>query len=230
MSYRGLPHLKGDTPCTAALKPEYYQYLLQYVGETPLQAELRRKGEALEQPMMMASADEYQFLGWLCETLGVRRAVEVGVFRGVTTLAMALHMPDDGIIRALDVSREFPEVGFEAWKAAGVDKKIDFIEGPAAASMQRLLDQGEAGTYDFVFIDANKDQYPEYYELALQLVRKGGVIAVDNTLLHGRVVEADASDELVEPLRKTNAMINADKRVSAVMSTIADGVFFVRKL
>ncbi|KAL7696396.1 O-methyltransferase family protein [Lotmaria passim] len=230
MLHHGPHHRKGDKPCTAAIKPEYYQYLLQYIGETPLQAELHRKGEELERPMMMASADEYQFLGWLCETLGVKRAVEVGVFRGVTTLAMALHLPEDGLIRALDISREFASIGFEAWKAAGVDKKIDFIEGPAAASMQRLLDQGEAGTYDFIFIDANKDQYPEYYELSLQLVRKGGVIALDNTLLHGDVVDADESKELARTTRKTNEIIKADPRVSAVMSTIADGVYFVRKL
>lgn len=180
--------------------------------------------------MMMASADEYQFLGWLCGTLGVRRAVEVGVFRGVTTLAMALHMPDDGVIKALDVSRDFADVGVEAWRKAGVDKKIDFIEGPAAASMQRLLDDGDAGTYDFVFIDANKEQYPEYYELALQLVRTGGVIAVDNTLMHGDIVDAPASDAFIAQLRKTNDTIKTDKRVSAVMSIIADGVYFVRKL
>ncbi|KPA79631.1 O-methyltransferase family protein [Leptomonas pyrrhocoris] len=227
-TYRGFQ--RHPAACTAGMKREYYEYVLEFVNETPLQKELWQKALQLELPVMMAAVDEYQFFGWLCETLGVRRAVEVGVFRGVTTLALALHMPDDGVIRALDVSREYAGIGFEAWKKAGVDKKIDFIEGPAAASMQRFLDEGEAGTYDFIFIDANKEQYPEYYDLAVPLLRKGGVIVVDNTLMFGRVVEKDPSVQDTDALSKTNEMIRADKRVSAVMSIIGDGVYFARKL
>lgn len=156
--------------------------------------------------------------------------IEVGVFRGVTTLAMALQLPEDGIIRGLDVSREFAEVGFQAWEKAGVSKKIDFIEGPALESMQALLDRGEAGSYNLIFIDANKDQYPEYYELSLQLLRQGGVVVMDNTLLHGLALAEHGNDGRLPNLGKANELIKNDKRVAAVMTSLADGVYFARKL
>lgn len=222
---------KLHEPCTAALKPEYYAYLLEHVHEQPGQKKLFSACETLDHAGMMASPDEYQFLGWLCETLGVKRVVEVGVFRGVSTLAIALRLPEDGIIRAMDVSRDSARIGMEAWKEMGVDKKIDFMEGPAKKSMQKLIDEGESGTYDFVFIDANKDEYPEYYELALQLIRKGGIIAVDNTLLHGIVTDPEKkSSPSIAAIIKLNDTIRTDTRVSAVMSTLADGVYFARKL
>lgn len=221
-------------PCSAVIKPEYYKYVLEHVAETPGQAALREKGDAMDRAVMMASPDEYQFLAWFCATMGAKKVIEVGTFRGVTTLAIAKQLPPGGIIRALDVSSEFAQVGMEAWKSEGVADKVDFMVGPAAASMEKLLAQpGEAETYDFVFIDANKDGYPTYYELALKLLRKGGVIAVDNTLMHGAAVEEHLkpnSHPDAAGVVALNATIKKDPRVAAVMTIMADGVYFVRKL
>ncbi|CAD2222396.1 O-methyltransferase family protein [Angomonas deanei] len=182
---------------------------------------------------MISSADEYQFLGWFLQTMCARKVIEVGVFRGVTTLALARQLPADGVVRALDISAEYADIGKKAWEEAGVADKIDFRIGPAAESMRALLaEEGEAGTYDFVYIDANKDQYTEYYELALNLLRSGGVIAVDNTLFHGLVTKEKliTSNSNVKGVHELNERIRTDSRVSAVMTILADGVYFVRKL
>eukprot|EP00796_Vickermania_ingenoplastis_P010060 gene10060-7030_t len=222
----------SDSPDRDVLS--YYQYVLDHIAESPGQVELRKKGDEMPRPVFMASPDEYQFLAWFCATIGAKKVIEVGTFRGTTTLAIAKVLPEGGIIRALDISKEYAEVGMEAWKKENVADKIDFIEGPAVASMEKLLEQpGEAETYDFIFIDADKGNYPNYYELGLKLLRKGGVIAVDNTLMHGDVVEEHLkphTHEHVAGIAEVNARIKNDPRVSAVMSIMADGIYFARKL
>lgn len=146
-------------------------------------------------------------------------------------------MPADGKIKALDMNSNFVAVGREAWAKAGVAHKIDFIEGPATASLQAMIDAGESDTYDIVFIDANKNDYLTYYEQLLKLVRVGGIIAVDNTLFDGTALGpidfnlADTDEErYIKPIRQLNRLIQSDDRVAAVMSIIADGVYLVRKL
>lgn len=224
---------KTENPCTAALSPENYQYLLLHTHEPANERELRLEAEAMPQPNMISSGDEIQFFAWFVGTLGARRVIEVGVFRGVTTLALARAVGPGGIVRALDITEEFVEVGRRAWEAAGVADRIDFRVAPAADSLRALLAQeGEAGTYDFIYIDANKDQYVEYYELGLQLLRPGGVIAVDNTIFHGLVTSEEKRSESPNAagVHALNEVIRQDDRVAAVMTLLADGVYFVRKL
>lgn len=237
-----VPYMRGSFPkfsksqghcCTAALKPEYYEYVLQHTGESPAQVALRKKGDTQAQPYMMASPDQYQFLAWFCATMNAKKVLEVGTFRGVTTLAIAKALPADGKIYTLDLFKSCAEHGMKIWEQEGVSEKIEFIEGNAVDSMKQLLANGAAGTFDFIFIDANKDGYPAYYELSVELARPGGVIAVDNTLMHGDAVEEylkPTGDKELNSILSVNDRAKKDPRVSSVMSILADGTYFVRKL
>lgn len=165
--------------------------------------------------------------------MNAKKVLEVGTFRGVTTLAIAKSLPADAKIYTLDLSKSYATFGMKVWEEEGVSKKIEFIEGNAVDSMKALLDKGEGGTFDFIFIDANKDGYPAYYDLSVELVRQGGVIAVDNTLMHGDAVEEylkPTGDPELNAILSVNERIKNDPRVSAVMSILADGTYFVRKL
>lgn len=141
-----------------------------------------------------------------------------------------MAIPDDGQVIACDVSKEFTDIGKPFWNAAQVANKIDLRLQPALLTLQELLQAGQAGTFDFAFIDADKTNYDQYYEYCLQLVKPNGLIAIDNVLWSGRVLDSNANDEYTVALRNLNAKIKQDKRVDAAMASIADGVFFVRKL
>ena len=215
---------------------------------------LQTKTEQMDRAVMAGAPDEANLLCLLCEMLQAQRVVEIGVFRGLTTLALAecLQGMDKGIsgtttrrIYGLDVSADYAVVGQEAWKTAGVDHLIDFRVGDAKATLAALLEEVGPNSVDMVFIDADKTSYDNYYETSLQLVRPGGLIVVDNTLWGGSVAvpshilkEATASDdpELVArakdalAIHTLNAKIAADERVSRVsFLTIADGVTLCRK-
>lgn len=200
------------------------------VSETREQRLLREATLAMPECPMLAGTDQVRFMQWLVALTGARRIIEVGVFTGYTTLSLAAAAGEGARVVALDVSREFTDVGRPFWRDAGVDGRIELRIGPAADSMRAMVAAGEAGTHDFCFIDADKTGYDTYYELALQLLRPGGVIAVDNVLWSGRVVdEADQSADTVA-LRALNDKIAADKRVDISMLPISDGVTLARKL
>lgn len=212
--------------------PSLFPYVLEHCPERVEQRDLRKQIEQLEKGEMAGSPDEAAFFGWLLPLLGAKKCIEIGVFRGSTTLALALALPADGKVIGLDVSSEYAETARPYWASAGVADKIDFRVGPAVASLQKLVDEGHVNSFDFVFIDADKSNYDAYYELALQLVKPGtGVIAVDNVLWSGRVhpVAPDASVD-TRALANLNAKIKADKRVAAMMLPIADGVYLVRRI
>ena len=217
---------KALTGGTLRTHPSSYGYLMQHVGETA--AEVALRGRVLAQPRagMMGSPDEAAFLRWLAELLGARRVVEVGTFRGTTTLALARGVGAGGEVVALDVDGRWLDAGGrEAWAAAGVDGRITFVEGPALASLAALPD----ASFDLVFIDADKHNYAAYYEHALRLLRAGGVVAVDNVLWHGKAERPPAGDAESAAIHDLNDAIRADARVSAVMLGIADGVYLCRK-
>jgi caffeoyl-CoA O-methyltransferase len=153
----------------------------------------------------------------------------VGVFTGYSSLAVALALPADGKIVACDVSEEWTSIGKRFWKKAGVSEKIDLRIAPAADTLQQLLDQGLAGTYDFAFIDADKTGYDSYYELCLQLLRPGGLILFDNTLWSGKVVDENSEDEDVKAIRALNAKLHRDERIDLCLLPLSDGVTMVRK-
>jgi len=157
--------------------------------EHPQMKELREVTNSHKRALMMAPPDEANFFMLLLKSIQAKKVIEVGVYTGYTTLALALAVPDDGKVVALDITDEYPNIGKPYWEKAGVSKKIHLIVGPATESLSKLITNGEQGTFDFGFIDADKPNYTNYYEALLVLVRKGGLIAIDNVLWHGSVIK-----------------------------------------
>jgi caffeoyl-CoA O-methyltransferase len=165
----------------------------------------------------------------LVKLLGARRAVEIGVFTGYSALTVALALPDDGRLLACDVSDEYTRVGRPYWERAGVAHKIDLQLAPARATLDVRLAAGEAGQYDFAFIDADKTSYDAYYERCLQLLRPGGLIAIDNTLWSGKVAHPAAGDADTAALQALNAKLRDDARIDVSLLPIGDGLTLARK-
>uniref|UniRef100_A0A0G4HVQ0 Caffeoyl-CoA O-methyltransferase n=1 Tax=Chromera velia CCMP2878 TaxID=1169474 RepID=A0A0G4HVQ0_9ALVE len=218
----------GYTICKA---PQVYPYLVEHIREDPVSRELRETVERKDRAVMLGAPDEASFLGWLCRTLQFKKCVEVGTFRGTTALELARSLPADGKLVCLDITDEYLEDGKAAWKKAGVESKIDLRIGPALESLDQMLKEaGETGTFDFAFIDADKVNYRGYYEKCLELLRPGGVIAVDNVLWGGSVLKnPDEMNEDTKAIVELNAFLREDSRVDAVMTAIADGCYLVRK-
>lgn len=216
---------------TLTTHPHMYQYLLKFIGESESERLLRESMEAEPRAGMMGSPDEAYFLRFLIELMGARRIVEVGVFRGTTTLQLAHGVGAGGEVQALDVDDSWLEAGGRrAWEAAGVADRIFFTKGPAVASLRSLLSSRGPGSFDLVFIDADKKSYSDYYELSIELLRPGGIVAVDNVLWHGKAAHPPAGDDDSQVIHDLNERIRCDSRVKAVMLGIAGGVFFARKL
>ncbi len=170
------------------------------------------------------SAEQGQFMGLLMHLMGARRTIEIGVYTGYSALAVALALPDDGRVIACDISEEWTSVGRRYWREAGVDGKIDLRLGPALATLDGLIASGQANQFDFVFIDADKTNYANYYERALVLLRRGGLIGVDNVLWYGRVIDASFDDEDTRAIRQFNERILNDDRVWLSMLPVRDGL------
>jgi caffeoyl-CoA O-methyltransferase len=191
--------------------------------ETPAQRRLREETAALPQAGMQIGADQGAFLALLVRLTGARRAIEIGTFTGYSALAVASALPADGQLVCCDVSREWTSIGQRYWREAGVAERIDLRIGPALETLAALAG-GSAGSFDFAFIDADKSNYDRYYEACLELLRPGGLIALDNVLWSGKVVEDDAHDADTLALRALNLKIRGDRRVEAVLLSIGDGV------
>jgi len=173
---------------------------------------------------MLGSADELQFLQNLCRAIGAKKTLDVGVYTGYSSLSIALAIPEDGKVIALDIDEKIPEVGRPFWKQAGVEHKIDLRIGPAAESLSELmLDEANLGTFDFAFIDADKGGYDTYYEACLKLLRKGGIIAIDNMLWSGRVCTDEDQTPDTVALRNLAKKIHKDERVDVSLLTAGDG-------
>lgn len=228
---------------TIAMTDDLVDYVLSVSrDEHPVLAALRQETAALPQAAMQISRLQGHVMQLLIRLLGARRIVEVGTFTGYSALCMALALPDDGRIVALDVSREWTAIAERYWTQAGVRDRIDLRLGPAADSLQAMIGDGGAGSYDFAFIDADKTGYPTYWEHALTLLRPGGCIAVDNVLFSGVVVPAfdratlekryadrpretaDALIETIEAIRAFNRMARDDARVDLAMLPLGDGL------
>jgi len=197
--------------------------------ETEAQTRLRNETALLSNSGMQISPEQGQFMTFLIKTLGVKKALEVGVFTGYSSLSVAQALPDDGQLIACDVSEEFTSVARRYWQDAGVAAKITLRLAPAVETLEKLLAEGHTGTFDFAFIDADKPNYDAYYEAALQLVRAGGVIGIDNTLWAGRVADPENTDESTEVIRALTAKIHGDARVDSCLLPIGDGLTLVRK-
>lgn len=207
-----------------------YDYLLSVsLRDTPAQAALREKTAELPNSGMQISPDQGQFMAFLVKLVGARRALEVGTFTGYSALSVAKALPDDGRLVACDMSHDWTNVGRAFWEEADVAHKIDLRLGPAVETLQGLLEAGERERFDFAFIDADKTNYDTYYEHCLALLRPGGLIAVDNVLWGGAVVDETQQDADLQAIRALNRKIHADPRVDLSMVPVGDGLTLARK-
>jgi len=212
------------------LSEPLYRYVVDHSGpEHPVLGELREATAGMKHAGMQIGVDQGRLMALLVKLVGARRTLEIGVFTGYSTLAVALALPPDGRIVACDVSEEWTAVGRAHWQKAGVADRIDLRLGRATKTLDELLAAGEAGRFDFAFIDADKESYGGYYERCLKLVRAGGLIAIDNTLWSGAVIDPAHRDADTEAIRALNDAIHRDPRVDAAMLTVGDGLTLARK-
>ncbi len=218
--------LKRTTNVDEAL----YDYLLSVsLHETDVMRRLREETSHLPMGGMQIAADQGSFMALLVQLIGAKKTLEVGVFTGYSSLVVASALPEDGKVYACDVSEEWTSIGRRYWAEAGVSHKIVLNLAPGVETLDRFIAEGQAGTFDFAFIDADKNNYDLYYERALILLRTGGLIAVDNTLWHGRVIDETAQDDDTVAIRALNAKVHADERVTSSLVPIGDGVMLARK-
>jgi caffeoyl-CoA O-methyltransferase len=212
------------------LTDQVYDYLLEVsLREHPVLARLREETAELPLSIMQIAPEQGQFMRLLVQILGAKRCLEIGTFTGYSSLSVALGLPADGQIIACDVSVDFTEIALRYWAEAGVADKIDLRLGPAIETLDDLLKEGASGSFDFAFIDADKENYLPYYERCLKLIRPGGLIAVDNVLWNGSVADPEKTDADTQAIRELNQKLRDDERVDISMVPIGDGLTLARK-
>lgn len=208
-----------------------YDYLQSVsVRENPLLRQLREETAELKGAAMQVSPVQGQFMALLVKLLGARRIIEVGVFTGYSSTCMALAMPEDGRLIACDVNEDYTNIAKRYWELAGVNELIELRLAPALDTLEDLAASGMAGTVDFMFIDAVKEEYQQYFEYGLKLLRPGGVIGVDNVLWGGSVINPDKQNDEVKAIRAFNSALHEDDRVDISMLPIGDGLTLARKI
>lgn len=213
-----------------ALTDALHDYLLQVsLREPPVLRRLREFTQRRPHGNMQISPEQGQFMALLVEMIGAKRAIEVGTFTGYSSTCVALALPARGRLICCDVSEDYTAIARRFWREAGVEKKIELRLAPAKKTLDGLLKDGQAGKFDFAFIDADKENYRAYYERILKLLRPGGLVAVDNVLWGGSVI--DPSDQSVDTqaIRAFNKKLKNDKRVSVSLLPIGDGLTLARK-
>lgn len=214
---------------TIRLDDRTYEYLLAHsLREDARLAALRAETASHPQVNMQIAPEQGQFMQMLVRLTGARRAIEVGVFTGYSSLAVALAMPPDGRLLALDVSEDFTSVARRHWRAAGVADRIELVIAPASATLAARLERGEAGSYDFAFIDADKTGYLGYYEQLVKLLRPGGLIVADNTLWSGEVANPENREADTVALRAFNDALHSDPRIDLALLPVGDGLTLAR--
>jgi predicted O-methyltransferase YrrM len=215
---------------TLGLDRDLYAYLQSVsLREPQLLSQLRQETAQHPMAMMQIAPEQGQFMALLVQLMGAKKTLEVGVFTGYSALVVALALPPDGKIVACDVSEDYTAIARRYWQRAGVADKIDLRLAPALETLDRLLAEGQANSFDFAFIDADKSNYDNYYERALQLVRPGGLIAIDNVLWGGSVANPQVQDNRTQAIRQLNEKLHADERVTLSLVPIADGLTLALK-
>jgi len=215
------------TPITDALAGYIREVTLR---EPPALQRLREETESHPRASMQTSPEQGQFLHLMARLTAARKTLEVGVFMGYSSTWVALALPPGGKVVACDRSEEFTSRARQTWEEAGVADRVDLRLGPALDSIDRMIASGESGTFDFAFIDADKQNYANYYERALVLLRRGGLIAVDNVLWDGSVINPEDQDPETEAIRAFNRKLHADERIALSMATMGDGLALACKL
>lgn len=215
---------------TFTISDSLYAYLKDVsLRERDVLARLREETSRLPMSMMQIAPEQGQFMQLLVKALGIRRAIEVGVFTGYSSLCVALAMPDDGRIVACDVNKKWTDIARRYWKEAGVDNKIELRLAPALDTLDTLIAEHLENNFDFAFIDADKTGYKDYYERALVLMRPGGLIAIDNTLWSGSVADDSNQTDDTQAIRNFNRHVHADERVDISMLPVGDGLTLALK-
>ncbi|MGD1952475.1 MAG: class I SAM-dependent methyltransferase [Leptolyngbyaceae cyanobacterium] len=215
---------------TGTLHAHLYHYLLSVsLREPKILTQLRQETAQQLYGHMQISPDQGQFMALLVKLMGAKKILEIGTFTGYSALWMALSLPADGTLITCDIREEAREYGPSYWQAAGVSDKIDLHIAPALDTLESLLKIGQAGTFDFAFIDADKTNYPHYYEKCLELLRPGGLMAIDNVLWGGAVADPEKTDPDTVALRKLNQTLHQDPRIELSMLPIADGLTLALK-
>jgi predicted O-methyltransferase YrrM len=210
---------------TIGLSSELYNYLLSVsLREPEILAKLRQETAKLPMAVMQIAPEQGQFMALLVGLMGAKKTLEVGVFTGYSSLAVALALPPDGKVIACDIDEEYTAIARRYWQEAGVIDKIDWRIAPALETLDQLITEGQANSFDFAFIDADKRNYDNYYERALVLVRSGGLIAIDNVLWSGKVAFEEEQDNRTIAIREFNQKLHQDQRVTISLVPIADGV------
>ena len=218
------------TTKTLQLSTELHDYLLAVsLRDTDVKERLRAETATMRAGGMQIAPEHGQFMELLIKLIGAKRTLEVGTFTGYSALSVALALPEDGQIVACDVSAEWTSIGRKYWAEAGVAHKIDLRLGSAVDTLKTLVDEGQTGSFDFAFIDADKDNYDRYYELCLQLLRTGGLIGIDNVLWGGSVMDKARQDDDTVAIRALNKKLHTDERVDISLVPIGDGLTLLRK-
>ena len=213
----GLPDLLHDYILDNSLK------------ELPILAELRQETQQHKQARMQISPDQGQLISLLIRLMSARRVLEIGVFTGYSSLTIALALPTDGVLVACDISEEYTAIAKRYWRLADVQDKIDLRIAPALETLDSLLESGQAETFDFAFVDADKANYSNYYDRALKLLRPGGLMAIDNVLWSGRVADIQSTDKIVQTMRIFNQKVAHDDRVQVSLLPLGDGITLALK-
>ena len=211
---------------TDPLRHYLYQETLR---ETEVLRQLRETTAELPGAQMQIAPEQGQFMAWLVTLSGASKTLELGVYTGYSTLAVALALPQDGQVVACDVDTQWTNVAKDYWAQAGVSDKIDLRIAPALETLEQLLTDQQQEQFDFAFIDADKQNYPHYYELCLSLLRPGGIIMIDNVLWSGRVADPEDDNETTLIMRQLNHKLRTDERIDFSLLPVADGVALIHK-
>ena len=215
---------------TLNLTPTLYDYFQKIsLREPEVLKKLREQTHKMSMSQMQISPEQGQFMRLLIELMQARKTLDIGTFTGYSALSVALGLPPQGKTICCDINGEWTKIAKKHWEMAGVADRIELHLAPALETLQKLLDEGQAGTFDFSFIDADKLNYENYYELSLKLLRKGGLIAVDNVLWDGKVADSSVDDANTVAIRNLNQKLLKDERVSISMLSIGDGLTLALK-
>lgn len=213
-----------------AITDQIHDYLLSSsLRESAVLRELREYTAGHKMAMMQIAPEQGQFMALLVRLLNAKNIIEIGVFTGYSSLCMAQALPEDGRIIACDINEEYTTIARKYWQKAGVDNRITLVLAPATETLDKMIANGESGCLDFIFIDADKTEYGDYYERSLQLLRKGGLIMVDNTLWYGKPADASLKDRDTRAIRAFNRKLHRDERVDISMLPVADGITLALK-